>query len=157
MNHIRAGDLQETFEILWDFSSSIMRGWNSKPPDHSREFELETLEAWDRERMANVKTKAPKSPGDPIFYSTICTVTRSAYIAVETDFTDPEPEPNRNRLLDLLSRFRLDELRTMAVRIGAEHESIRGDTNTVYARELFAYAQRRNLLWRLVHVVMAFE
>ena len=153
VEHIQAGNLRETFEFLWDFKSSIIGGWITEP-ENSREFDLETLEAWDRANLVHVKTQERDQTKHYMLFKSVCTITQSAYVAVETDFTDPEPEPNQERLLDLLSKFTLDELQTMAVRIGADHENIRGGTKTAYARELFSYAQRRNLLWRLVHVVM---
>ena len=156
VEHIRAGNLQETFEFLWDFRSSIMGGWITEP-DNSREFDLETLEAWDRANLVHVKTQERDQTKPYLLYKSVCTITQSAYVAVDTDFTDPEPEPNRERLLDLLSKFGLDELQTMAVRIGADHENIRGETKMAYARELFSYAQRRNLLWKLVRVVMVWK
>ena len=153
VEHIQGGNLRETFEFLWDFKSSIIWGWITEP-ENSREFDLETLEAWDRANLVHVKTQERDQTKHYMLFKSVCTITQSAYVAVETDFTDPEPEPNQERLLDLLSKFTLDELQTMAVRIGADHENIRGGTKTAYARELFSYAQRRNLLWRLVHVVM---
>ena len=157
VEHVRAGDLQETFEILWDFNSTIQGGWNTKP-DSSREFDLATLEAWHRAGLVNVVTQKRDQTQLHLLYSSRCTITQSALDAVEADFTESEPEPNRARLIKLLSKeYGMKELRLMAVMIGANHESIEGGTVEDYALNLIAYAGRRNLLWKLVHVALAWE
>lgn len=157
VERIRAGDLQEAFGFLWDFDSTIRWGWTTKP-DSSREFDLATLEAWDRAGLVNVVTQKRDQTQLHLLYSSCCTITQSAYDAVEADFTESEPEPNRARLIKLLSKeYGLKELRLMAVMIGANHESIEGGTVDAYALDLIAYAGRRNLLWKLVHVALAWE
>lgn len=158
VERVQVGDLQETFVILWDFKSTIHGGWNTTPPDQSREFDLATLEAWDRAGLVNVVTQERDRAQLHLLHSSRCTITQSAYDAVEADFTESEPEPNRLRLIKLLTKeYGMKELRLMAVMIGANHESIEGGTVDAYALDLIAYAGRRNLLWKLVHVALAWE
>ena len=47
---------------------------------------------------------------------------------------------------DLRDGFNLEEMRDLAQDLGAPDGEIRGDTVTVYARELVAWAERRGLL-----------
>lgn len=65
---------------------------------------------------------------------------------------------NYRRLLAFLSNhFSLNELRTAATMLGISHENIEGGTVEIYARELVAYAQRRNLIGELVGVVLSLD
>lgn len=164
VEQIQAGHLEESFIITWGSPSIITDGWigsrTGVETDRDRSFILGTIEAWDRVGLVNVKTPEPKwTQAMPLSwmgtYYSRCTMTQSAYDAVESDFMPPEPPPNSKRLLSLLKLgFGRDELQAIAFIIGADPDSIAGGTTEKYALDLIAYAKRRDLLWKLVHTAL---
>lgn len=53
----------------------------------------------------------------------------------------------------LREMFNLDEMRDVAMELGAPDGDIRGDTPMVYARELVAWAERRSMLEELERLI----
>lgn len=158
VEEVLAGNFGESFTIGWGEEGRIIDGeeefwWG----DSSPKFDMGTLEAWDRSGLVIVTAIDP----DPVFHTgprSRCTLTQLAYDAVAADFVQLDRIPNTKRLMGVLSRnFSFNELRNVASMLGIQHESIEGGNLEVYARELIAYCQRRNLVWELVSVALALE
>lgn len=87
-----------------------------------------------------------------------CTVTQSAYDAVDADFTETQEDINWGRLQTFLAEcFKWEELRMLANQLGVDHESIGETSKPSFARELVTYMKHRGRLWELVQTAFTMK
>ena len=68
--------------------------------------------------------------------------------------SDRRATPDPQTIHDVLGkRFDLDELRDLCFRLNVDHEEVRGNTKSAFARELVTYMERRNRLPELVDAI----
>lgn len=164
VNLIREGQLDETFSVNWTMGGHIFhRGvpWKGSV-DNEAYLEHGTIDAWDKANMIIAK-EISENWGSTVSHMsryTRCTITQLAYNAVDSNFIEPEGQPNFTRLQSFLANnafFNFEDLRTLATIIGEDHESISGSTKQAYARELVLKAKRSDTLWDLVRAAFTIE
>lgn len=143
----RAGDINETFFfLLGDDIVKAILGIKEALPET---ITIHVLEALATARM--VILKRDMMGGSVTF-------TQLAYDAVDAGFAEPEDEFNWKRLQAFLTEcFGAQELRTLATRLGIDHEDIGGEAKPDYARELVSYMKRRGRLWEMVRVALTLK
>lgn len=149
VDQVRADKLEESFLIVWVLTGAIIA--DCEIENIPEEILTQgNLAAWDQARLV-ITRQADQ-------YSIWCTLTQSAFEAADSNFADPEDQPNPVRLLAFLSEnYKLDELHTIAFRLGIDPENIEGKTKPAYARELIAHGKNRGRLWDLVHIALQMD
>ena len=92
--------------------------------------------------------------GDSNFIN--CTLLQKAYDAVDSRFTDQNGEINEVLLQKLLSHrdfYNREELETLAMKMGFDHEDVPGDSKNAYARQLVLYSKRHSTLRALLDAI----
>lgn len=143
----RSGEIEESFLYSIVSEGVLIHGAKEYLPYHP------TIGAFDALVHANLLIKTP--------LKNTCryTLTEAAYNVFDAKFADPsDNQLNIARLLAFLSEhFKLEELRSLAVLLGEDHENIEGTTKSGFARELIAHMKHRGRLWELIKTAFTME